>query len=984
MVQPKLLLVHQNAPGIEILQRAVNAETEFVEFAGQSLTELSAGRTHVALLWNNDTGSADIPFPEWETMLRNDLVVDLLSCDLNDPIFRNKVQELESSHTGLNIRYSLDKTGGRGGNWVMESDNTDVKDIYFTDSIDDYHYTLGLGTSSLLFNNNRISEKVNFLETPEVVDFFNTHDVSMVSCGRKHTAVVTANGDLYMFGNGQNGQLGHGNTDHQYAPKHVLGLSNETIVAVSCGDNYTAVVTASGDLYTFGRGLYGQLGHGNTDSQYVPKHVLGLSNETIVAVSCSFNHTAVVTEGGHLYTFGDGDYGELGHGNTDNKTTPALVAGVSNETVVAVSCGSFHTAVVTANGDLYTFGYGVYGELGHGNTNQQNAPKQVTGVSNETVVAVSCGETHTAVVTASGHLYTFGNGDYGQLGHGNTDSQYVPKHVLGLSNETVVAVSCGWYHTAVVTASGHLYTFGYGYYGQLGHGNTNQQNAPKQVTGVSNETVVAVSCGFHTAVVTEGGDLYTFGRGADGQLGVLIPLDLDIIMCSQSNNHTAVVTASGDLYTFGYGYYGQLGHGNNSNQLTPIQVTGVSNVVSVSCGDNHTAVVTSDNSTHVFGSVDMTIPEIVTNKRMLIDVEYKEKVEGVKLAQTGLDLGSILNIFDVEVKPLSEVTIFEGIIASTKEQRRGIIDALVFRGERKARMKGEDLGLAEGSGDVIVSAYGDADAIEMTNYEGIKAYLPADNEGENYSVKYNGNVLNAAISGGVMNITYNGETKSLNVIGNIDSFTDGDMTINVVRTGGVLISTTVEVGGGALGDPHIVTLKGEVYEMEDKVGAFRMIEGRNVMINSRTRYFTPEEKEEIKEYYVEKTGKVENVANLVTDGVVQEEVFIKNEEDVIVYNFSTKKMMSNGNVDYSVSEGVITVNLKNKEHGNVRVRLCHYANPQVFSGVNVSMEHSSGVHGLLADTYKTSDYELESVYSVTSKKEGRKEEKKERTVLRKK
>ena len=155
------------------------------------------------------------------------------------------------------------------------------------------------------------------------------------------------------------------------------------------------------------------------------------------------------------------------------------------------------------------------------------------------------------------------------------------------------------------------------------------------------------------------------------------------------------------------------------------------------------------------------------------------------------------------------------------------------------------------------------------------------------------------------------------------------------------------------------------------------------MINSRTRYFSPEEKEAIKKYYVEKRGNVENVANLVTDGVVQEEVFMKNEDEVIVYNFSTKEMMSNGNVDYSVSEGVVTVNLKNNAHGNIRVRLCHYANPQVFSGVNVSMENSSGVHGLLADTYKTSDYELESVYSVAPKKEGRKEEKCQRTVIRK-
>jgi len=112
---------------------------------------------------------------------------------------------------------------------------------------------------------------------------------------------------------------------------------------------------------------------------------------------------------------------------------------------------------VTDTGQLYTWGRGRYGSLGHGDQQTCLVPTQVTSVSGR-VYSVSCGDSHSVLVTDDTQVFSFGNGEDGQLGHDNNNHVFTPKLVKTLAGKQVSVVSCGLCHTVALssdTGQGH-------------------------------------------------------------------------------------------------------------------------------------------------------------------------------------------------------------------------------------------------------------------------------------------------------------------------------------------------------------------------------------------------------------------------------------------------------------------------------------------------------------------------------------------------
>ena len=134
------------------------------------------------------------------------------------------------------------------------------------------------------------------------------------------------------------------------------GINRHCAVTVP-GGSHTLVWTDAGELFTFGAGSGGRIGHGRDDFELVPRLVQGeLAGKKVAGVAAGEYHTVVFTEAGDLYTFGDGTDGKLGHGGTDNESVPRLVGGLAGQRVISAIAGRTFTAVATERGEVFCFG----------------------------------------------------------------------------------------------------------------------------------------------------------------------------------------------------------------------------------------------------------------------------------------------------------------------------------------------------------------------------------------------------------------------------------------------------------------------------------------------------------------------------------------------------------------------------------------------------------------------------------------------------
>nr|CAD1840032.1 unnamed protein product [Ananas comosus var. bracteatus] len=300
---------------------------------------------------------------------------------------------------------------------------------------------------------------------PKLVDALANTNIELLACGEYHTCAVTLSGELYTWGDGtfNLGLLGHGNQVSHWAPKRVNGpLEGLHVSSISCGPWHTAVVTSAGQLFTFGDGTFGALGHGDRKSSLIPREVESLRGLRTVRAACGVWHTAAVVEvmvgssnlsncsSGKIFTWGDGDKGRLGHGDREPRLVPTCVAALVEPNFCQVACGHSLTVALTTSGHVFTMGSNVYGQLGNPQADGK-LPVLVEGkLFRNFVEEISCGAYHVAVLTSRTEVYTWGKGANGRLGHGDTDDRNSPTLVETLKDKQVRSVVCGTNFTAAI------------------------------------------------------------------------------------------------------------------------------------------------------------------------------------------------------------------------------------------------------------------------------------------------------------------------------------------------------------------------------------------------------------------------------------------------------------------------------------------------------------------------------------------------------
>jgi len=429
-----------------------------------------------------------------------------------------------------------------------------------------------------------------------------------------------------------------------------------TLCRVGGGGNVGA---GGSGVASSGVGKRGQLGHGSRTDERRMKMLIGGIGYRIRIVQVAAGgglvrvaHSLLLTNTGRVLSFGTGQYGALGHGYSAGKQLPDIlrpkyIDALSGIRCVCIAAGELHSAAINVDGDLYTWGDGFCGQLGHGDKGPCVAPQQVTkgGLEDECVANVALGARHSLVVTDEGEVFSFGLGHFGVLGRSFTPYDHVPVGALDGMDEGDLE-SFGFareYHQQEQPPAGLNANVNDERDGQAENAynvdelmahldlmtniklqDSSDQCIPKVIDSLEGINIIGASAGHrHTLLLDNQGYLYSCGEGKTGCLGHgdhqshMVPMrikhlderDVKIIQMSAGVDMSMAVSAEGGVYAWGKTDGGRLGLGTTQARVTmPTKVKVHSDghrmkAVDVECGYVHSVIVGLNGTIHICGEV---------------------------------------------------------------------------------------------------------------------------------------------------------------------------------------------------------------------------------------------------------------------------------------------------------------------------------------------------------------------------------------------
>ena len=285
--------------------------------------------------------------------------------------------------------------------------------------------------------------------------------------------------------------------------------------------------------------------------------------------------------------------------------------------------GGRHTMALLQDGSVWTWGSDVSGKLGDNlvsasytdTSHDSFLPLRVHGPGNagylNSIIAISAGESHNTALKSDGTVWTWGWNALGQLGNGTTNDSHTPVQVVGLSN--VVAISARGYHCQALKSDGTVWGWGWNSWGQLGNGSTtNIVVTPVQVLGLTNPA--AISAGYMISIARmSNGTVQVWGTDHYGEMGqgisnffsytpVQVPGLSNVVSISADFQEPEALKSDGTIWMWGWNNLGQLGNGTAYNTNRPTQVVGLTNMIFAGAtGDRDNCAIGADHSVWTWG-----------------------------------------------------------------------------------------------------------------------------------------------------------------------------------------------------------------------------------------------------------------------------------------------------------------------------------------------------------------------------------------------
>ena len=357
--------------------------------------------------------------------------------------------------------------------------------------------------------------------------FFEDKEIIAVSAGGLHTLALSRTGKVYSWGCNDEKALGH--SAQEFTVSQVHGLDQELIVQITCGDSISAALTSEGKIYTWGtfrdsKGVIGVKSHRieeNRTAATIQPHVFhiyptllkDLSHLRIKKISAGANHLLALSDDGEVYAWGCGEQGQLGRRVLERHKKLALHPTRitprrhrNHGGIISMTCGSYHSFLLAADGTVFAVGLNNFGQLGLGDFEDRLVPEEISSEAwqGHKIIDLSAGEHHSMALSASGSVFVFGRSDFHQMGiKESSDARAHNTPILNPNLNSISQISSGSNHNLAISTDRHqIFSWGYGEMGQLGHDDEIDEIVPKKIEAFSSVTkFLDVSAGGQHTVV---------------------------------------------------------------------------------------------------------------------------------------------------------------------------------------------------------------------------------------------------------------------------------------------------------------------------------------------------------------------------------------------------------------------------------------------------------------------------------------------------
>lgn len=478
-------------------------------------------------------------------------------------------------------------------------------------------------------------------------------EVIAIAAGYSHSVALKSDGTVWAWGHNAAGEIGDGTIIDRYIPTQVSGLSGVT--AIAAGSDHSLALKNDGSVWSWGYNAFGQLGDGTVLERHSPVQVSGLTSG-VSAITAGMQHSVALLDNGSVLSWGFNDEAELGDGTTTQQNTPVTVTGLTGVNITSIASKVNHTLAIDDTGNLWEWGYQGIGHFG-GQTFQMSA-LPVVGVTN--VIAIGDGLDHSLALTDDLSIWAWGSNNYGQLGDGTTDMSASPLKIPmqqcispnsgPTSGNTIVTISGSNFQTVGLTTvtfdsetpvvatvdsptSLHVTTPAHSVAESVNVTITNPDlfsveainaftylDPAPQFCGFA-DTIDSMDIGTeHALAIKNDGTVWSWGSNVEGQAGngtndwdyhnvpAPGPASLSAVTAvAAGDGHSLAILNDGTVRAWGNNDYGQLGDGSNSSSYTPVTVSGLSAIRSITASSSalylsHSAAVKADGTLWMWGN----------------------------------------------------------------------------------------------------------------------------------------------------------------------------------------------------------------------------------------------------------------------------------------------------------------------------------------------------------------------------------------------